>query len=196
VKTFVLYSVTALAEILGCYGVFLWLRQGKPVWWAVAAVVSLGIFVWLLTLHPFANAGRVYAAYGGVYIAASLLWLWLIEKQAPEKWDSIGALDRGGNDLFWAKRKRCTLKLLLWDKPPSDCQVSPRKDSLAPKGPGPQNTPNEPTTGVRDVADGFLSVRRMGWHLDLIGVAPPLARAPCESRQYRRAPRSLQLEGC
>ena len=57
-----------------------------------SALVSLGIFAWLLTLHPFANAGRVYAAYGGVYIAASLLWLWLIEKQAPDKWDSIGAL--------------------------------------------------------------------------------------------------------
>jgi small multidrug resistance family-3 protein len=83
VKTFALYSVTALAEILGCYGAFLWLRHGKPVWWAIVAVVSLGIFAWLLTLHPFANAGRVYAAYGGVYIAASLLWLWLIEKQTP-----------------------------------------------------------------------------------------------------------------
>jgi small multidrug resistance family-3 protein len=92
VKTFALYSVTALAEILGCYGVFLWLRQGKPVWWAVAAIVSLAIFAWLLTLHPFAHAGRVYAAYGGVYIAASFLWLWLIEKQAPDKWDSIGAV--------------------------------------------------------------------------------------------------------
>jgi small multidrug resistance family-3 protein len=92
VKTFALYSVTALTEILGCYGVFLWLRHGKSVWWAVAAAVSLGIFAWLLTLHPFVSAGRVYAAYGGVYIASSLLWLWLIEKQAPDRWDAIGAL--------------------------------------------------------------------------------------------------------
>jgi drug/metabolite transporter superfamily protein YnfA len=125
--------VTALTEILGCYGVFLWLRHGKPVWWAVVAVVSLGIFAWLLTLHPFANAGRVYAAYGGVYIAASLLWLWLIEKQSARQ---VGftrrgdLLDRGGNHLFWAERKRCTLKLPLSDKPPHhDCQVSPHKDS-------------------------------------------------------------------
>jgi small multidrug resistance family-3 protein len=92
VKTFALYSVTAMAEILGCYGGFSLAVSRKPVWWAIVAVVSLGIFAWLSTLHPFANAGRVYAGYGGVYIAASLLWLWLIEKQARDKWDSIGAV--------------------------------------------------------------------------------------------------------
>jgi small multidrug resistance family-3 protein len=91
-KTFALYSVTALAEIFGCYGVFLWLRQGKSLWWAAMAVASLCIFAWLLTLHPTASAGRVYAAYGGLYIAASLLWLWLVEKQMPDRWDLIGAV--------------------------------------------------------------------------------------------------------
>jgi small multidrug resistance family-3 protein len=92
VKTFALYSVTALAEILGCYGVFLWLRQGKSWWWAAIALASLAIFAWLLTLHPMANAGCVYAAYGGVYIGASLFWLWLVEKQMPDRWDLIGAV--------------------------------------------------------------------------------------------------------
>jgi small multidrug resistance family-3 protein len=71
-KAFLLYLVTALAEILGCYAVFLWLRHDKTAWWAVVAAAGLGLFAWLLTLHPMAEAGRVYAAYGGVYIAASL----------------------------------------------------------------------------------------------------------------------------
>ncbi len=91
-KAFLLYLVTALAEILGCYAVFLWLRHDKTAWWAIVAAAGLGLFAWLLTLHPMANAGRVYAAYGGVYIAASLCWLWLVEGQPPDRWDLTGTV--------------------------------------------------------------------------------------------------------
>ena len=89
--TFSLYLITAFAEILGCFSIFLWLRQDKPIWWIAVSVASLALFAWLLTLHPTDNAGRIYAAYGGVYIAASLLWMWLVEKQSPDRWDMIGA---------------------------------------------------------------------------------------------------------
>ena len=89
--TFSLYLITAFAEILGCFSIFLWLRHDKPVWWVAVAAASLGLFTWLLTLHPTDNAGRVYAAYGGVYIAASLLWMWLVEKQMPDRWDALGS---------------------------------------------------------------------------------------------------------
>jgi small multidrug resistance family-3 protein len=91
-KTFALYSVTALAEIFGCYAFYLTIRLGKPLWWITPGMASLAVFAWLLTLHPMEGAGRVYAAYGGVYIAASLVWLWLIEKQTPDRWDLIGAV--------------------------------------------------------------------------------------------------------
>jgi small multidrug resistance family-3 protein len=91
-KALLLYLLTALAEILGCYAAFLWLRHNKPPWWAAIAAVSLAAFAWLLTLHPMDNAGRIYAAYGGVYIAASLFWLWLVERQPPDRWDLIGTM--------------------------------------------------------------------------------------------------------
>ena len=90
-RTSLLYIATALAEIFGCYAVFLWLRLQKPGGWAFAGAVSLALFAWLLTLHPATNAGRIYAAYGGVYIMASLLWLWAIEGQVPDRWDYIGS---------------------------------------------------------------------------------------------------------
>lgn len=91
-KLFALYSVTALAEIFGCYAAYLVIRLGKPLWFLFPGALSLGLFAWLLTLHPVDGAGRVYAAYGGVYIAASLAWLWIVERQTPERWDLIGAL--------------------------------------------------------------------------------------------------------
>jgi small multidrug resistance family-3 protein len=61
---------------------FGWLRLGKSAWWLVPGALGLAAFAWLLTMHPFQNAGRVYAAYGGVYIVASLLWLWMAERQS------------------------------------------------------------------------------------------------------------------
>ncbi len=89
VRTFGLFILTALAEILGCYLPYLWLRQGRSPLLLLPAAVSLGMFAWLLTLHPTA-AGRTYAAYGGVYVATALLWLWLVEKQTPDRMDLVG----------------------------------------------------------------------------------------------------------
>lgn len=88
--TLLLFFATALAEIVGCYLPWLWLRKGGPVWLLVPAALSLALFAWLLTLHPQA-AGRVYAAYGGVYIAVALAWLWAVDGIAPTRWDVLGA---------------------------------------------------------------------------------------------------------
>jgi small multidrug resistance family-3 protein len=89
VRTAGLFAVTAVAEIVGCYLPYLWLRQGKPAWLLVPAALSLAAFAWLLTLHPFA-AGRTYAAYGGVYVAAALGWLWAVDRVVPTRWDAAG----------------------------------------------------------------------------------------------------------
>jgi len=85
-----LFSVTAAAEIGGCYLVYLWLRQGKTGWLLVPAAASLALFAFLLTLHP-AAAGRTYAAYGCVYVGAAILWLWAVEGLRPSAWDLAGA---------------------------------------------------------------------------------------------------------
>lgn len=88
-RTLLLYGLTALAEIVGCYLPWLWLRQGGSAWLLLPAAVSLALFVWLLTLHPAAS-GRVYAAYGGVYVATALVWLWLVDGIRPNGWDVLG----------------------------------------------------------------------------------------------------------
>jgi small multidrug resistance family-3 protein len=88
-KTFGLFSVTAVAEIVGCYLPYLWLKQGGSIWLLLPAALSLAAFVWLLTLHPHA-AGRVYAAYGGVYISVALVWLWAVDSVRPTATDWIG----------------------------------------------------------------------------------------------------------
>lgn len=90
-KTALLYLVTALAEIVGCYLPWLWLRQGASAWLLLPAAASLAAFVWLLTLHP-AAAGRVYAAYGGMYVAVALAWLWLVDGVRPSAWDAAGVV--------------------------------------------------------------------------------------------------------
>lgn len=89
-RTFALFVLTACAEILGCYLPYLFLRKAAPIWVLLPAAISLAVFAWLLTLHP-AAAGRTYAAYGGVYVATAVVWLWTVEGQAPDKWDLIGA---------------------------------------------------------------------------------------------------------
>nr|WP_298117491.1 YnfA family protein [uncultured Pseudomonas sp.] len=89
-NTFGLFMLTALAEILGCYLPYLWLKQGKSIWLLLPAAASLALFAWLLSLHPTA-AGRVYAAYGGVYVAMAILWLWLVDGIRPTYWDLLGA---------------------------------------------------------------------------------------------------------
>lgn len=88
-KTFVLFVVTALAEIVGCYLPYLWLNQDRSAWLLIPAAASLALFAWLLTLHPTA-AGRVYAAYGGVYVGVALLWLMLVDKVRPTTTDWVG----------------------------------------------------------------------------------------------------------
>lgn len=88
-KTLSLFVFTAVAEIIGCYLPYLWLKEGKSSWLLLPAAVSLMIFVWLLTLHPQA-AGRVYAAYGGVYICVALMWLWGVDDIRPSATDWIG----------------------------------------------------------------------------------------------------------
>jgi small multidrug resistance family-3 protein len=89
-KTGVLFLATACAEIVGCYLPYLWLKKDRPVWLLGPAALSLALFAWLLTLHPSA-AGRTYAAYGGVYVATAVAWLWLVENQRPDRWDLLGA---------------------------------------------------------------------------------------------------------
>jgi len=90
IRTFGLFCLTAVAEIVGCYLPYLWLRRNGSAWLLLPASVSLAIFAWLLTLHPTA-AGRVYAAYGGVYILVAILWLWLVDGVRPTRWDLVGA---------------------------------------------------------------------------------------------------------
>ena len=86
----VLFALTALAEIVGCYLPWLVLRQGRSLLLLMPAAASLALFAWLLTLHPSA-AGRTYAAYGGMYIAVALLWLRLVDGVALTRWDIAGA---------------------------------------------------------------------------------------------------------
>lgn len=88
-KTFLLFAITAVAEIVGCYLPYLWLKQDRSAWLLVPAAASLAIFAWLLTLHP-AAAGRVYAAYGGVYIGVAVVWLMLVDKIRPTATDWVG----------------------------------------------------------------------------------------------------------
>jgi small multidrug resistance family-3 protein len=85
-----LFVATALAEIIGCYLPYLWLREGRSALLLLPAAVSLALFAWLLTLHPTA-AGRVYAAYGGVYVGTAILWLWAVDKVKPTTTDWLGA---------------------------------------------------------------------------------------------------------
>ncbi|TCK03146.1 YnfA family protein [Marinobacterium mangrovicola] len=89
-KTVALFMLTALAEILGCYLPYLWLREGKSAWLLLPAALSLALFAWLLSLHPTA-AGRVYAAYGGVYICMAIFWLWSVDGVRPTVWDLVGS---------------------------------------------------------------------------------------------------------
>ena len=89
-KTLGLFIITALAEIVGCYLPYLWLREGKTIWLLAPGALSLVAFAWLLSLHPTA-AGRVYAAYGGVYIFMAILWLWAVDGIRPTVWDLVGS---------------------------------------------------------------------------------------------------------
>ncbi|WP_413061807.1 YnfA family protein [Sphingomonas carotinifaciens] len=87
----ILYIGAALAEIAGCFAFWAWARMGRSPLWLVPGTASLLIFAWLLTLVDTAQAGRAYAAYGGIYITSALLWLWLAEGVRPDRWDLAGA---------------------------------------------------------------------------------------------------------
>ena len=89
-KTIALFFVTAVAEIVGCYLPYLCLKEGRSAWLLLPAALSLALFAWLLSLHPTA-AGRVYAAYGGVYIFTAILGLWSVAGIRPTAWDLVGA---------------------------------------------------------------------------------------------------------
>ena len=91
ITTFFLFFVTAVAEILGCYFPYLILNQGKTQWLWIPTVLSLAVFVWLLTLHPAAS-GRIYAAYGGIYIFTALLWLRFVDQVVLSRWDLLGGV--------------------------------------------------------------------------------------------------------
>lgn len=90
-KTTFLFFVTALCEIIGCFLPWLWLKRGATAWLLIPAGMSLALFVWLLTLHPAAS-GRVYAAYGGVYVVTALLWLRIVDSVKLSLYDWSGAL--------------------------------------------------------------------------------------------------------
>ena len=87
--TILLFLVTAVAEILGCYFPYLILNQNKSHWLWIPTVLSLAVFVWLLTLHPAAS-GRIYAAYGGIYIFSALMWLKFVDQVSLTRWDLFG----------------------------------------------------------------------------------------------------------
>ncbi|WBV41966.1 YnfA family protein [Pseudoroseomonas cervicalis] len=90
-RTALIYAAAALAEIGGCFAFWMVLRLGRSAWWLLPGVGSLALFALLLTLVESSAAGRAFAAYGGVYIAASLGWLWLVEGVRPDRWDMAGA---------------------------------------------------------------------------------------------------------
>jgi small multidrug resistance family-3 protein len=89
-STTLIFVAAALAEIAGCFAFWAWLRQGRSVLWLAPGLLALVLFAYLLTLAPSSHAGRAYAAYGGIYIVASLFWLWLADGQRPDRWDLTG----------------------------------------------------------------------------------------------------------
>ncbi|WP_442583620.1 YnfA family protein [Mesorhizobium sp. ASY16-5R] len=89
--TYLIYAAAALAEIAGCFAFWAWWRLDRSPLWLAPGLLSLVLFAWLLTLVQADAAGRAYAAYGGIYIAASLFWLWLAEGVRPDRWDTLGA---------------------------------------------------------------------------------------------------------
>ena len=104
-KTLGLFGATAIAEIVGCYLPYLWLKQGHSAWLLLPAAASLAAFVWLLTLHPHA-AGRVYAAYGGVYVSVALMWLWAVDavRPTPTDWIGVGVCVLGMGIILFGPR--------------------------------------------------------------------------------------------
>jgi small multidrug resistance family-3 protein len=105
-KTILLYVLAAACEIGGCYAFWRWLKQGQSMVWAVVGVVTLAVFAWLLTRVDGSAAGRTFAAYGGLYIAASLIWMRVVEGLRPDRWDLTGTAVCliGAAIILWAPR--------------------------------------------------------------------------------------------
>lgn len=101
-----IYIAAAIAEIAGCFAFWWWYRQHNSILWLLPGMVSLTVFAWLLTLSPAEHAGRAYAVYGGIYIAATLGWLWAVEGIRPDRWDIIGATISliGAAIILWVPR--------------------------------------------------------------------------------------------
>lgn len=89
---YLIFTAAALAEIAGCFAFWAWWRLDKSALWLVPGLLSLAAFAWLLSLADADAAGRAYAAYGGIYIAASLVWLWSVEGVRPDRFDLAGAV--------------------------------------------------------------------------------------------------------
>ncbi len=89
--TMPLFALAAVLEISGCFAFWAWAKQGKSIWWLLPGVSCLALFAWLLTFADTSTAGRAFAAYGGIYVAASLGWIMVIEDQQLDRWDLIGA---------------------------------------------------------------------------------------------------------
>jgi small multidrug resistance family-3 protein len=87
----ILFVFTAIAEIAGCFAVYAWIRLNASALWLIPGLASLALFAWLLTLVPTEAAGRTFAAYGGIYIIASIGWMKLVEGVSPDRWDALGA---------------------------------------------------------------------------------------------------------
>jgi len=104
--TAALYALAALCEIAGCFAFWAWAREGKSALWLVPGALSLALFAFLLARVDTAHAGRAFAAYGGVYIAASLLWMWAIEGARPDRWDVLGGAVglTGAAIILWGPR--------------------------------------------------------------------------------------------
>jgi small multidrug resistance family-3 protein len=91
-KSFSLYVAAAIAEIAGCFAFWSWLKFGKSPFWAILGVAALILFAFLLARVDSVFAGRAFAAYGGIYISASLAWMWIVEGTQPDRWDALGAV--------------------------------------------------------------------------------------------------------
>ncbi|WP_447965303.1 YnfA family protein [Nitrospira sp. Ecomares 2.1] len=105
-NTLAVYVGAALAEIGGCFAFWMWLRLHRTPWLGIVGIVSLVIFAVILTRSEAVFAGRAFAAYGGVYIMASLVWLWAVEGMPPDRWDLVGAgmCLAGAAMILWAPR--------------------------------------------------------------------------------------------
>ncbi|MWB77254.1 YnfA family protein [Pseudooceanicola sp. 216_PA32_1] len=104
--TLAIYLAAAVAELTGCFAVWAWARLDRSPLWLVPGMASLALFAWLLTLSAADQSGRAFAIYGGVYIVASLVWLWLVDGQRPDVWDIAGATVclAGAAIMLWAPR--------------------------------------------------------------------------------------------